>query len=979
MTEHTTEQMVLDPSALITTSATGVSPMVSASAEDQSDIVSQAFTSVEQDEQPVQYVTMTPEEAAAHGVMEEDQVVTTSLQFDPANPNVLYTADGQLINRADLSPEEQALVQAALQQHLAEQEAEAQLQQIDQEGAATNQGMDVAQQQTQQMAESSTAMSEEKSNLDSELLANSTVTSNAATTNVNLASPNTNAAQIVQTLANNVRRQQEYAKAQNLLQQARATEKPALPQGYRYEEKIVIRQGQPHVMKMPVKKTGSSKKMPELPAALANLMPKVDIGKDGNQVIRIHQSQITAEQLKSLQENPNVRLVFRPPSGSRRGGRGGAYTGKRRGRPRKNPYQTSRGSPEPTTPTKNFDDSSPPATTRYGRQTKLPYFSKDYTTGENGDLAEEMTDNKSNQNTQYQQNFAYTSTRGRRGRPRGGGSSSRGTEKAYRRSGTYASRMDMIREHQMNNDEELEASHRLSMVPPKPAMTVCEQAISNRRKTRLRELLSNCSEEDIMEVTLPHLARVFSLWEYLVMKVEKNKVSRVYFADVYKEYESLHKYVSRLAEQYFETVNQKKSDEEQQEQEKMDTGELNENNPCDDSKNDDDKEKPEIVPIKCRKLAESLGLTGNNFEDALIELIGAKLPDNKEQIVEEQVVSEKVDEMVTDVSSSVPVAPVTEEEIINNPSLLMTTATLQQQLAEQEQEGADLLTNATATTADALQQQGPDVMDIIQSSLAASDSLEQVQQDVGQMFATTTDEQQPEQQQQTEQVEAGDSVTVVTEQTAVKQEDEQPDDAAAAALEQLQQQIAISDGGSGETSQAKGDAATVETEAAAVVTTEAAAAAGGEVLAAAVATAEVTDAGAVEAMQVDQAEQPGVSGQQQQQVATEEVMVNEEDIPTIEAAENGTTIVPASSNGSQIIQIGTGDDRQYIEVPEGYTLIQTPNGLVMSQPGTQIRQDEDGTIYVTNEDGTCTPLDAQKSFPLETVESLLSLDGQQQQ
>lgn len=40
---------------------------------------------------------------------------------------------------------------------------------------------------------------------------------------------------------------------------------------------------------------------PEIPAALANLMPKVEIGKDGSQVIRIHQSQITSGQLKALQ------------------------------------------------------------------------------------------------------------------------------------------------------------------------------------------------------------------------------------------------------------------------------------------------------------------------------------------------------------------------------------------------------------------------------------------------------------------------------------------------------------------------------------------------------------------------------------------------------------------------------------------------------------------------------------------------------
>lgn len=42
---------------------------------------------------------------------------------------------------------------------------------------------------------------------------------------------------------------------------------------------------------------------PEIPAALANLMPKVEISKDGSQVIRIHQSQITSQQLKALQVN----------------------------------------------------------------------------------------------------------------------------------------------------------------------------------------------------------------------------------------------------------------------------------------------------------------------------------------------------------------------------------------------------------------------------------------------------------------------------------------------------------------------------------------------------------------------------------------------------------------------------------------------------------------------------------------------------
>jgi len=39
-------------------------------------------------------------------------------------------------------------------------------------------------------------------------------------------------------------------------------------------------------------------------------MPKVEIGKDGSQVIRIHQSQITADQLKSLQVSISNSIQF---------------------------------------------------------------------------------------------------------------------------------------------------------------------------------------------------------------------------------------------------------------------------------------------------------------------------------------------------------------------------------------------------------------------------------------------------------------------------------------------------------------------------------------------------------------------------------------------------------------------------------------------------------------------------------------------
>lgn len=44
----------------------------------------------------------------------------------------------------------------------------------------------------------------------------------------------------------------------------------------------------------------------------------------------------------------------------------------------------------------------------------------------------------------------------------------------------------------------------------------------------------------------------------LFFQVEKNKMSRVYFADVYKEYEVLHRYVTRLTEKYKNTLQEDK-------------------------------------------------------------------------------------------------------------------------------------------------------------------------------------------------------------------------------------------------------------------------------------------------------------------------------------------------------------------------------------------------------------------------------------
>ena len=57
-----------------------------------------------------------------------------------------------------------------------------------------------------------------------------------------------------------------------------------------------------------------------------------------------------------------------------------------------------------------------------------------------------------------------------------------------------------------------------------------------------------------MEVVLPQLARVITVWEFLLMKVERGRPLRPHVADVLNEYESLHKKVQNMCQQYLKPV-----------------------------------------------------------------------------------------------------------------------------------------------------------------------------------------------------------------------------------------------------------------------------------------------------------------------------------------------------------------------------------------------------------------------------------------
>ena len=52
-----------------------------------------------------------------------------------------------------------------------------------------------------------------------------------------------------------------------------------------------------------------------------------------------------------------------------------------------------------------------------------------------------------------------------------------------------------------------------------------------------------------MEVVLPRLARVITLWEFLMMKVEKGRPPKPNVQDVYSEFEELHKHVKKMCQE----------------------------------------------------------------------------------------------------------------------------------------------------------------------------------------------------------------------------------------------------------------------------------------------------------------------------------------------------------------------------------------------------------------------------------------------
>ncbi|KAM7164894.1 zinc finger protein 839 [Macrochelys suwanniensis] len=87
--------------------------------------------------------------------------------------------------------------------------------------------------------------------------------------------------------------------------------------------------------------------------------------------------------------------------------------------------------------------------------------------------------------------------------------------------------------------------------PSKSLSNVSTEHIIFRRKAGLKELIQQCDNEDLMELALPRLTKLVTVYEFLLMKVEKGYPAKAFFPDVYREFEELHNMVKKMSQDHF--------------------------------------------------------------------------------------------------------------------------------------------------------------------------------------------------------------------------------------------------------------------------------------------------------------------------------------------------------------------------------------------------------------------------------------------
>ncbi|KAG7328159.1 hypothetical protein KOW79_008103 [Hemibagrus wyckioides] len=87
--------------------------------------------------------------------------------------------------------------------------------------------------------------------------------------------------------------------------------------------------------------------------------------------------------------------------------------------------------------------------------------------------------------------------------------------------------------------------------PPKHQTALTMEQQAQRRRSRLTEFIQQYDDEDLMEIVLPRLAKVMTVWKFVLMKVENGHLSKQQFPSVYREFEQLHSQVKKMAQEHF--------------------------------------------------------------------------------------------------------------------------------------------------------------------------------------------------------------------------------------------------------------------------------------------------------------------------------------------------------------------------------------------------------------------------------------------
>ncbi|ESO83522.1 hypothetical protein LOTGIDRAFT_169216 [Lottia gigantea] len=82
--------------------------------------------------------------------------------------------------------------------------------------------------------------------------------------------------------------------------------------------------------------------------------------------------------------------------------------------------------------------------------------------------------------------------------------------------------------------------------PGRPPFNV--EGAPGKRRAKLQDLIRQCTDDELMEIVLPRLAKVVTLWEFLMMKLEKGGKATPKVEDIFHEFESIQKQVAKTCQ-----------------------------------------------------------------------------------------------------------------------------------------------------------------------------------------------------------------------------------------------------------------------------------------------------------------------------------------------------------------------------------------------------------------------------------------------